>query len=468
MHELMIPIDLNGKVHIYQQIYEYIKTEIKEGSLATGVKLPSTRSLAEHLEVSRSTVELAYDQLLSEGYIESAPYKGYFVCKLDGMLQMKSQAGMVSLPGEEEKTTYKYDFSPNAVDMSGFPIATWQRISKKVYLDHERDLLSMGDPMGEESLRKAICEYLYSFRGVSCDYRQIVVGAGNDYLLMLLSMIMGGKRMMAIENPTYQRAYKIFSAGGYHMCPIEMDENGMRVDLLKESGADTAYIMPSHQFPTGIVMPIGRKMELMEWAYAKEDRYIIEDDYDSEFRYRGKPIPALQGADLQGKVIYMGSFSKSVAPSFRVSYMVLPQTLLKRYHEKYAFVSSSVPRINQEIFARFLSEGFYERYLNKMRKSYREKHMLLLRQLQPLSEKFKICEEGAGLHVVLRCKDKLIPEAYFIEKAHLCSCHVYGMGQYYVGSTGGKQAEILIGYAALSEEEIIKGTNRLVNAWMNA
>ena len=465
MNELFIPIDLNGKVHIYQQIYEYIKQAIREGSLAQGAKLPSTRSFAAHLGVSRSTIELSYDQLLSEGYIESIPYKGYYVCKVEGMLAIKEKPEGFSDAGKKEEVC-TYDFSPNAVDMTHFPVATWQKISKKVYLDHERDLLSMGDPMGDSSLRSAICEYLHSFRGVSCDERQIIVGAGNDYLLMLLSMILGSGRKMAVENPTYQRAYRIFTESGYEMYPIDVDTDGMRVDLLKKSAADTAYIMPSHQFPTGVIMPIGRRMQLLEWAYERQERYIIEDDYDSEFRYRGKPIPALQGADKNGKVIYLGTFSKSIAPAFRVSYMVLPKALLAIYEQKCAFLSSTVPRVNQEIFAQFISEGYYERYLNKMRKIYREKHNLVLRELASFEQLFTIDEHGTGLHVLLRCKDSKVSEQDLVARAKLRSCRVYGMRQYHV-SEPKEGATIIVGYAALSKEDIVKGIARLRDAWLD-
>ena len=454
MNELTIPIDSNSKVHIYEQIYQYIKNEIREGSLSTGERLPSTRALAAHLEVSRSTVELSYDQLLSEGYIESVPYKGYFVCKLEGMLKIEN-AEHIEQNSHITKDSYLYDFSPNAIDISTFPMATWNKVNKNVMLDYQNELLALGEPKGDLILRQTICKYLHSFRGVNCSPEQIIVGAGNDYLLMLLEKILGRDRVMAIENPTYLRAYRIFSSGGYRMEAIPLDENGMQIKRLYESGADTAYIMPSHQFPTGVVMPIGRRMELLRWAYEKPERYVIEDDYDSEFRYKGKPIPSLQASDRQGKVIYIGTFSKSIAPAIRISYMVLPKSLLKSYEKNCFFLSSTVSRINQHILAEFIEAGHYERYLNKMRKIYRGKHNLLLRLLEPFEEKFEITGEGAGLHVILYSKDEKLTEDELLKKAKKEGCHVYGMSQYYVEQkqtiiTG---ASVLIGYASLTEKQ---------------
>lgn len=468
MIELTIPLDIESREHIYEQIYRFIKKEIREGSLSQGERLPSTRALAAHLEVSRSTVELSYEQLLSEGYIEAVPYKGYYVCRLEGMLQMEKQDKRPTEESEPE-VSYQYDFSPNGIDISRFPVSTWKKISKNVLLKSANELFAMGNPKGDLALRKSIAKYLHSFRGVSCSVEQIIVGAGNDYLLMLLQKIMGEGRKMAIENPTYLRAYHIFSTGGYEMLTIPLDEEGMQVKELAKSGADTAYIMPSHQFPTGVVMPIGRRMELLKWAYEEKKRYVIEDDYDSEFRYKGKPIPSLQASDRLGKVIYIGTFSKSIAPGIRVSYMVLPFSLLQNFEKNCAFLSSTVSRVNQSILREFIDDGHYERHLNRMRKMYRQKHDLLLRELEPFKKRFKVLGEGAGVHILMQCKDKKVTELELIEKAQRENCCVYGISQYYVGEKREEAvqspATILIGYAGLTEEEIKRGVFALKKAW---
>ena len=464
MNELTIPLKEDGKEHLYQQIYNYIKNEIRRGSLSAGQKLPSTRRLAEHLQVSRSTVDFAYGQLLSEGYIESRPYKGHFVCEITKLYHP------APVSGKEEETPKEasaaYDFSPNGIDITAFPFSTWKRISKDVLMDEERNVFELGAPKGDQRLREAICGYLHGSRGVECTPGQIIVGAGNDYLLMLLQKILGTAQRVAVENPAYMRAARIFASGGYEVTPVDLDENGMRIDLLKKSRARIAYITPSHQFPTGVVMPIGRRMEILSWAKEGEERYIIEDDYDSEFRYKGMPIPSMQASDGEGKVIYLGTFSKSIAPAIRISYMVLPKPLLNIYEEKLWFISSTVSRIDQAILYRFLEDGYFERYLNKMRKLYKGKHDLLLERLKPFKKAFRIRGEYAGLHILLEDR-RGWSEKEIIEAAEKEECWVYGMGGYMLKEPeqGGGPGTVIVGYAALTEEQIIEGTDRLKKAW---
>lgn len=480
MNELMIPLQKDSDDHLYLQIYNYIKNEIRKGSMPAGQKLPSTRALAMHLQVARSTVDFAYGQLLSEGYIESIPYKGHFVCEISGIYQ---PAEVTVVDAEQEfEEAYLFDFSPNSIDISAFPFDTWRRISKTVFLDEDKDIFALGDARGDFRLRQAICHYLHGSRGVLCTPDQVIVGAGNDYLLMLLQKILGNNHRVAVENPAYMRAARIFASGGDYVCPVELDENGMRVDLLRKSGAEIAYVTPSRQFPTGIVMPVGRRSEILSWANEEEGRFIIEDDYDSEFRYKGVPIPSLQALDRKGKVIYLGTFSKSIAPAIRVSYMVLPSPIAKLCEEKLWFVSSTVSRIDQAILYHFLEEGHFERYLNKMRKLYKGKHDLLLERLKPFRKYFTISGEQAGLHVILTAKDRKLTEEELLEKAKEQGCHVYCMSHYRLDdmyretiskTTEPKMVEkpteglamLILGYASMSEREICEGIERLKMAW---
>lgn len=466
MNELTIPLVEDSKEPLYQQIYHYMKNEIRNGSLPAGQKLPSTRALAQHLQVSRSTVDFAYGQLLSEGYIESIPYKGHFVCEITRLYQQVA----VWDPKEEVSAdpVAEYDFSPNRVDITAFPFATWKRISKNALADEERSVFELGAPKGDRRLRETICSYLHSSRGVECSPSQIIVGAGNDYLLMLLQKILGTGRRAAVENPAYVRAARIFASGGYEIAPIELDESGMRVDLLRKSGAQIAYITPSHQFPTGVVMPIGRRMEILAWAKEQDDRYVIEDDYDSEFRYKGMPIPSLQASDHGGKVIYLGTFSKSIAPAIRISYMVLPETLLQIYEEKLWFISSTVSRIDQAILYHFIEDGHFERYLNKMRKIYKGKHDLVMECLRPFKKAFRIHGEYAGLHVLLEDK-RGYSEERLLRLAGEAGCKVYGMSDYVIGKEQEEGSQhpvtVIIGYASLTETQIQEGMERLKKAW---
>ena len=486
MYDMTIRLQADNGSCLYEQIYEHIKREIRDGKLLEGERLPSTRSLADYLQVARSTVDYAYGQLMDEGYIESRPCKGYFVCPLEEVLQME---GRYKTPAESHKTTImselsdpekerrqqdvvrEYDFSPHDIDMTGFPFSVWKKITKNILTDANSELFSRGDPQGDYDLRVTISRYLHSSRGVNCNPEQIVVGAGNDYLLMLLEKILGRHVRIAMEYPTYGRSFQIFRSFAYHIVTVDMDENGMKVKQLSKEDVSAVYVMPSHQFPSGIVMPIGRRLELLKWAYAKPERYVIEDDYDSEFRYHGKPIPALQASDEQGRVIYLGSFSKAIAPAIRVSFMVLPETLLEKYRRDCSCYSCTVSRIDQSILNCFIRDGYFERHLNKMRKIYRAKHELLLECLKPFRNDFAISGENAGLHLLLTSK-KSMTEAELIRRASGEGVRVYGLTgsmkdtEAYKGFEESEAGTVLLGFGALNREQIEEGVRRLRKAWM--
>lgn len=468
MYDMTIRLRTDSDKCLYQQIYEHIRQEIREGKLLAGERLPSTRSLAEYLQVARSTVDYAYDQLLSEGYIEAKPYKGYFVCRLEGIFTMEQQEmtepEVVRPDSQEDGTQVQVDFSPYGIDMTGFPFGVWKRITKNILNDSNSELFAQGEPQGDYDLRMTISRYLHSSRGVNCRPEQIIVGAGNDYLLLLLEKILGRHVGIAMENPTYKRAYRIFQSFAYRIYTVDMDDKGMRADRLSELPVRAAYVMPSHQYPTGAVMTIGRRAELLRWAEKEPDRYLIEDDYDSEFRYRGKPIPSLQSSDKRGKVIYIGTFSKAIAPAIRVSYMVLPESLLEVYRRDCSFYSCTVSRIDQRILNEFIRDGYFERHLNKMRMHYRAKHDLLLAELEPFKKAFTISGEDAGLHLLLTAKGA-VTEAQLLSAATEAGVKVYGMSENMV-ETDAPKATILLGFGSVSEPEMKEGLHRLQKAWL--
>ncbi len=476
MFDMTIRLQTKGKTCLYEQIYEHIRQEIKEGRLLGGERLPSTRSMAEYLQVSRSTIEYAYEQLLSEGYIESRPCKGYFVCAIEEGLEenMRPTEHNVGTMGEQadareqesKRGNIAYDFSPYAIDMSLFPYGVWKRITREVVSRENSEMFLQGEAQGDYELRCTIGRYLHSSRGVVCNPDQIIIGAGNDYLLLLLEKILGRKWSVAMENPTYKRAYHILSACGYQVETVDMDESGMEISKLRQTEADLVYVMPSHQFPLGTVMPIGRRAELLAWA--KEcGGCIIEDDYDSEFRYRGKPIPSLQASDKNGRVIYMGTFSKAIAPAIRISYMVLPPLLLGAYRERCHFYSCTVSRIDQKVLNEFMAGGYFERHLNKMRKCYREKHDTLLEALKPFQKSFHILGEHAGLHLLLQAQVP-VSEAQLVQWAADQQVAVYGLQEYRVVDPKYPEADaatVLLGFGGMSKEEIIEGVEHLKIAW---
>ncbi|MCB7318369.1 MocR-like pyridoxine biosynthesis transcription factor PdxR [Lacrimispora sp. 210928-DFI.3.58] len=464
--ELMVPIDSQSDCPLYEQIYEYIKNDIRKGRLEAGSRLPSTRVLAQNLKVSRSTSQMAYDQLLSEGYIEAFPCRGYFVCKIDELLEVKQKETAVFAQKKEEERSYQVDFSPRGIDLDSFPFNTWRKISRNTLVDDNKEMFAAGDTQGERALRMAIGDYLHSARGVNCSPEQIIIGAGNEYLLLLLSRLLGREMSIAMENPTYKQAYRVFCGQGHKVIPVKMDKYGMELKRLEASRADIAYVMPSHQYPTGIVMPVARRQELLSWAYRGSRRYLIEDDYDSEFRYKGKPIPALQGMDMGGRVIYMGTFSNSIAPAIRVGFMVLPEPLVSLYREKAGFFSSTVSRIDQHILYQFITQGYYERHLNRMRAIYKGKHDALLSGLKELEPFFSMGGEYAGLHVLLTHL-KGMTEKQLVEKAAEAGVKVYGMSDYFIDTKENKSSStVLLGYANLSEKDIDRGCRLLKKAWL--
>ena len=472
MIDFMIPFAEDQSEPYYEQIYHYIREEIRAGRIRAGERLPSTRLLAEKLGVSRSTTQMAYDQLVAEGYLEARPYRGYYTAEIRQMLDFPVPSGdreaeMSPQPdrtapsaGEEPDTAAgdgKIDFSPFGIDLGHFPFSAWRKLSRDILREENRDLFASGDPQGERNLRVSVRDYLMGSRGIDCSPDQIVIGAGTEYLMMLVTQLTGLRRI-AMENPTYRQASRVIARLGHQVVPVELDKHGMRDDLLEASGADMAYIMPSHQFPTGAVMSAPRRQAMLRWASAVPGRYLIEDDYDSEFRYRGLPIPSMFGADRSGRVIYLGTFSQSVAPAIRVSYLVLPPELTEQYNAIRGEFSPTVSRVDQEILARFLAGGLFERHLNRMRRIYRAKHDQLLAELAPLRDRFTISGDQAGLHILLESQyGRSEPE--MIQKAAEADVKIYGLSDYFLRPAVSRT--VLLGYANLSEEKIQEGCRRL-------
>ena len=400
MYELTMSLNPKSKTPLYEQIYEFIKEEIQNNVIQSGERLPSTRALSKHLVVSRSTVELAYEQLLSEGYVEAIPCKGYFVAKIEGIYQLQKRPEIKVEPISSGVTEYAYDFTPNGVDLNSFPYNIWRKLSKECLIDDKAEMFRLGNPQGEYGLRNVISSYLHQARGIHCHPDQIIIGAGSDYLLMLLTTVIGNGHKVALENPTYGQAYRLFERLSYKVCTVDMDQSGMRIDELEKSGADIAFVMPSHQYPTGLVTSIARRYALLSWAAERPGRYLIEDDFDCEFRLAGKPIPALASIDAAQSVIYTNTFSKSLSSALRLAYMVLPDELMERFRCNLGFYASSVSSVDQVALARLLESGDYERHVNRVRVRAREARdglMALVRKAFPAGE-VSIEHADAGLY----------------------------------------------------------------------
>ena len=386
---------------LYVRIYLQLKQMIMEGKYTEHQKMPSKRKLAQTLKVSPLTVDQAYQQLIAEGYVYSIEKSGFYVNKQIEILSPLSP--QISHESEEIKhqRKYLYSFETNDIDTSLFPNTTWAKLSRKVLSENYEQMLNETDPQGLFLLRKEIARYLEIYRGMKVDIHQIVIGSGSTSLIGLIVEILKRNNHYAIENPGYKKIYQLFKANDVHLSLISLDEQGLNMDSLRESKASIVHITPSHQFPMGIVMPIQRRIELLNWASENPDRFIIEDDYDSEFRYQGMPIPALQGLDQYDAIIYMNTFTKTLAPSFRISYMVLPKRLMKRYQEISLYHGCTVPNFEQYILYEFMSEGYFERHVNRMRNLYKQKVEIIMKMIQKYPY-IKLKGYGAGLHAILQ------------------------------------------------------------------
>lgn len=459
-----------GEKPLYEQLYSFIRKDIESGKLKSGEQLPSKRKLSAHLKVSVITVEGAYGQLLAEGYIRSEARRGFFVQPL---LVGEQQGGhpktethyQTRKPVQQAPSGYDYDFATNAVDTDYFPFSTWAKLMRQVLWEDK--LLEATEPQGLYELRQAIVRHLYEFRGMSAEPEQIVVGAGSEYLTGLLVQLLGREKGYGAENPGYHKIRKIFQKNGAVVHPISMDEMGLDVEKLRQSGAKVAHVMPSHHFPLGIVMPAARRMELLRWASEAPGRYIIEDDYDSEFRFSGRPIPALQRLDQGERVIYMNTFAKSLTPSLRIGYMVLPPHLMQRYQEEFLFYASTVPIFEQMTLAHFMERGHFERHIGRMRNVYKARRDALVSAATqcPLAESFRFAGEDAGLHLLLSVQNGML-EKELVTRAAQANVGVYGLSGYYaIPDQNMPESTLVLGYARLRSEEMVPAFARLARAW---
>ena len=464
MNAITLQLNPQLKEPLYEQIYQFIKSEITSGRFPYNTKLPSKRQLSAYLQCSQNTVQAAYDQLTAEGYTVSKPRSGYYVCMLDGIVSLKKETA-VSLIQTDSKLKYQYEFSHHGVDLDSFPFYTWRRITKNVINEYDISLLKISDAQGDVNLRSGIADYLHHSRGVNCSPEQIIVSSGTEFLFLFLIQIFDRDKVFAIENPGYEKLNLIFKSNRAEFQTISLDEYGMQPEELAKSNADIACVTPSHQFPTGTIMPINRRLQFLNWANEKSGRYIIEDDYDSEFKYSGKPIPSMQGIDDGEKVIYIGAFSKSLTPAIRVSYMVLPVHLMNIYKKSLSFYICPVPVVEQKALCQFINEGHFERHLNRMRNIYKEKRETTVSAIRSFLPSAQILGANAGLHFILKVNNGMTEEE-LITTAQENGVKVHGISQYYFEKAPcDQQPSLLLGFASLRKNEIPEAVSLLKKAW---
>ena len=477
---LTYSFDNTGSDSLYEHLYKCIKNDILSGELAPDYKLPSKRSFAKNLGISTITVENAYAQLIAEGYIYSLPKKGYYVTDIAAVGQpvfaasySHSQpentnflsAAHTSLTFSKQPdadTSYQIDFSTNHASGANFPFYTWAKLMKEVMSDCSSELLTPSPAAGILELREAIARHLSDFRGMKVLPEQIIVGAGTEYLYGLLIQLFGTDQTFAVEDPGYSKIRMIYESHGVDCLCLPLDNEGIHMAALSACNADILHLSPSHHYPTGIVTPVSRRYELLGWASKEPSRYIIEDDYDSEFRLLGKPIPSLQSIDVMNKVIYMNTFTKSLAPTIRISYMVLPLPLMEQFNRRLGFYSCTVSNFEQYTLARFIREGHFEKHINRMRIYYRNQRDFLISAIKksPLDALVTIQEKDAGLHFLMKV-DTSMSDEQLTQTAKEAGLKITCLSQYYFHRDIAVNHTLVINYSALKTDTIARAVELL-------
>ena len=453
MVHLTTALDAASDVPLYEQLYRSLAAEMRTGAVPAGTRMPGKRRLAAELSVSVNTVDAAYQMLAAEGYLEARERSGFYVQEYLALPESAAPAAPPKAEAVPKQRPIRYDLSTRGVDPGLFPFRTWARLQKEL-LYSSPELLTHGDAQGDLTLRQALAGYLEEYRGVRCGAHQIVVGAGLEYLLGLLAPLLPGPA--AVENPGYPRAKQVLENSGVHCCCLPVDGDGLSVEALNRSDAAVCYVTPSHQFPTGVTMPAGRRAELLHWAARRPGgRYIIEDDYDSEFRFDTRPLPSLQGmAGADGPVVYLSTCSRSLAPSIRIAYMVLPEQLLPAWHAKYRLYSGTVSRFEQQTLARFITGGYFTRHLARERVAYKARRDALTAALQEAfaPEELHLTGLHTGLHLLAELRDpppddalRAAAEAEGVRLSLLSDYDLTGGGAAPVGT-------LVLGYGSLADE----------------
>ena len=448
---------------MYTHLYNCVKHDITSGVLHAGDKLPSKRSLAKNLGISIITVENAYAQLVVEGYIYSEPKRGYYVANIEqSPAPPKVQAAQIAPPQAHAPKLFA-SFAQSSVPPDTFPYNIWARLLRHTLTSaDELALISDTSAGGVLPLRQALAKHLYQFRGMNVSPEQIIIGAGTQTLYNLIVQLLGRSHVYALENPGYPQLAAAYQANDVFCRYLPMDAHGIRADVLENSGADILHISPSHQFPTGIVMPVSRRYELLHWAAKKSSRYIIEDDYDCEFRLFGKPIPPLQSIDTEEKVIYINTFSKTLAPTFRISYMLLPPHLASLFYDKLGFYSCTVSNFEQFTLAKFIEDGYFERHINRMRTYYRSKRDRLLQYLTQSDAAPALTVEGedSGLHFLLHLATDA-KDSRLVQAAATKGIQIKFLSDYYHEKVGDSSHTLLMNYTGLADDKLYPALNTL-------
>lgn len=474
---------------IHQNIYESIRKAILSGQMEPGTRLPSSRALADEAGVSRNSVLAAYEQLMAEGYLSSQRGAGTFVSSElpdeilstprndERVKRQKPSVPMLSTYGGRVKKAsvmslspemsgrggLRYDFRYGLPAVQEFPHEAWRKIMVRRMRSTSLTSMQYAPPEGYAPLREALADHLRRYRAVTCSPEQILVVGGSQQALDLTTrLLLNPDDRVLIEDPNYLGARQTFLTVGARLIPASVGAEGIDVTAMGNSveNARLAYVTPSHQFPTGAVMSLARRLSLLEWA-ERVDAHILEDDYDSEFRYEGRPIESIQGLDRSGRVIYMGTFSKVMFPALRVGYLVLPEPLVKSFQAAKWLADRHTPTLEQEALTDFISEGHFERHLRRSRERNAARRAALLETLSnQLGDRVEIRGANAGVHLLVRLPGMSMKGLEkLISQAQEAGIGIYSADRYYLKPL--RRAELLFGFASLNERDIRAGIRKL-------
>ncbi len=472
----MLYLNAGDSMPLYQQLYEQIKNEILAGAMIADDRLPSIRALAKELQLGKNTVENAYAQLVLEGYVRVRPGSGYKVNPVYSDMHVASPLPVADRADICEKNPTSrqcidYDFNYENLDASIFPAVVWRRLTGDILSSlrtgsgQTADMHAYTDACGSPALRSELASYLYRSRGVCCTAEQVVICSGlQPSIIAVMRLLRDECTFVAIEDPGYAGARAAYEFCNAVTLPVPVKTDGIDIESLAASPATLVHIAPSHQFPAGVVMPIGRRVKLLEWAM-KNSAFIVEDDYDSELRYNGRPVPSLQSIDENGRVIYMGTFSKVLSPGMRMSYMVLPRLLADRFRTVFSGFQCTVPWLEQAVLSRFMKLGYWEKHLRKICLLKKKKHDLFVHTVDRLFGKHvRIHGHNAGLHLLLEFPTGP-NETILAEKAAACGVRVYPASSFWQDKTRCPANCLFLGYGTLPEADMVAALERLKNAW---
>ncbi|HEY1470500.1 MAG TPA: PLP-dependent aminotransferase family protein [Candidatus Acidoferrum sp.] len=470
----VIPLSRTSSTPLTRQIYSWFRQAILQGTMRCGERLPSTRELAEHLHISRTVAVLAYEQLLAEGFIAGRGGSGTYVSEglATGPRSVPATLAKVKLSSfghsveaatsrvnyPNARASLHFDFAYGQSNVEIFPFEMWRRM----LLRHARMApvreLDYGPAAGSRALREAIAVHLRRSRAVACDASQVIVVSGSQQALDLIARVLiePGDRV-AIENPIYQGTSEILRTAGARLLPVPVDREGLRPASLPKH-ARMAFVTPSHQFPTGAVLPLARRLELLDWARRK-DAVVVEDDYDGEFRYQEQPLESLQGLDTEGRVIYIGTFSRTIFSALRIGYLIVPRSLVAAFTSAKWLCDRHTATLEQETLAEFIASGLYERHLRRVRRRNAANRDVLMESIhRHLGNRVEVTGDGAGAHIVLWPR-KQISESSVIEKAAARGVGVYAISGYFL--TRPSRSGLMLGYSRMTKEQIREGIRRL-------